>query len=134
MITITKDELNRLELTGMSEQEIATHIGVTRQGLYLYRKRISAPQVMRSDKGTEKIPAEDKRARYNAYMNEYRRTHKAKRNQRQQRQIVLQVLGRRLKPGEVMHHIDGNPANNAHNNLVICTQSYHIGVLHGSRG
>ncbi|WP_374043805.1 hypothetical protein [uncultured Desulfovibrio sp.] len=29
-----------------------------------------------------------------------------------------------------MHHIDGNKANNAKANLIICTHSYHIALHH----
>lgn len=39
------------------------------------------------------------------------------------------ALGRPLKKGEVVHHIDGNPRNNNNTNLLICTQSYHC-LLH----
>lgn len=35
------------------------------------------------------------------------------------------VLGRRLKPGECVHHIDLNKANNENSNLLICTLEYH---------
>ncbi len=40
------------------------------------------------------------------------------------------VLHRSPQKNEVLHHIDGNPANNNHDNLIICTQSYHISVFH----
>jgi recombinational DNA repair protein (RecF pathway) len=46
------------------------------------------------------------------------------------RVIAEKILGRPLKSREVIHHVDCNPANNAHDNLVICpNQSYHM-LLH----
>lgn len=35
------------------------------------------------------------------------------------------VLGRGLQPNEMVHHIDGDPANNTNSNLLICTKRYH---------
>lgn len=39
--------------------------------------------------------------------------------------IAESILGRKLKKGECVHHIDGNGLNNANSNLMICTTSYH---------
>lgn len=44
--------------------------------------------------------------------------------------VAERALGRPLPPGAVVHHVDGNPANNAPSNLVICpSQKYHA-LLH----
>ncbi len=41
-------------------------------------------------------------------------------------EIAERALGHPLPYGAQVHHVDGNPANNAHNNLVICpSQAYH---------
>lgn len=46
------------------------------------------------------------------------------------RVLLEEVLGRSLVPGEVVHHRDGNRQNNDPANLVLTTQSRHVG-LHG---
>lgn len=47
--------------------------------------------------------------------------------ERLEHQIVMEKhLGRRLKPGEVVHHRDGNKQNNRVKNLELTTQSKHI--------
>lgn len=44
--------------------------------------------------------------------------------------IAEQILGRRLKGEEQVHHFDENTFNNAHPNLVICpNRAYHM-LLH----
>jgi hypothetical protein len=42
------------------------------------------------------------------------------------RVVMGQTLGRPLAPGEVVHHIDGDKANNEPANLHLTTQSEHI--------
>ena len=46
------------------------------------------------------------------------------------RVIAEKVLGRKLKSHEVVHHHDENGLNNIHNNLLICTRSYHACLHH----
>ena len=44
--------------------------------------------------------------------------------------VARNVLGRDLKRDEVVHHVDNIPGNDINNNLVICTEKYHLTVLH----
>ena len=39
--------------------------------------------------------------------------------------IAEHALGRSLRKGEVIHHIDGNKVNNRNSNLLICSASFH---------
>ena len=44
------------------------------------------------------------------------------------RVVMEQMIGRPLKKGEVVHHIDGDPHNNRPDNLQLITQSIHINL------
>ena len=50
----------------------------------------------------------------------YKRTTYKKFNNRLEHRVVAErMLGRKLKPGEVVHHIDGNRQNNTPENLMV---------------
>lgn len=46
------------------------------------------------------------------------------------RQVAAEKLGRALRPGEVVHHINGNSWDNAPENIVVITQSIHARIHH----
>ncbi len=49
------------------------------------------------------------------------------------RLIASRVLGRPLVDGEIIHHLNRNPADNTNENLIICDQSYHDFLHHKMR-
>jgi hypothetical protein len=53
-------------------------------------------------------------------------TYRKQHGRHQHRVVAEQMLGRPLKPGEIVHHIDGNKHNNDPSNLQVMTQSEHI--------
>ena len=48
------------------------------------------------------------------------------RSQYKHREIVEEVLQRKLTRYEVVHHVDNDPMNNAKTNLLVCNQKYHM--------
>lgn len=51
------------------------------------------------------------------------------------RLVMERALGRYLEPGEVVHHVDENPSNNALENLrLFASQGEHVRVGHATRG
>lgn len=47
-------------------------------------------------------------------------------NERMHHTIGESIMGRPLSRSEVVHHFNGNPIDNRHINLIICSQSYHM--------
>ena len=58
----------------------------------------------------------------------YKMSYQARKNGREHQIIAEIMIGRPLKPNEVVHHIDGNKRNNDANNLIVVTRSEHIRI------
>ena len=50
------------------------------------------------------------------------------------RMVAERMLGRKLKPGEVVHHIDGNKRNNVPENLIVFSSQSEHAKWHGLHG
>lgn len=57
-------------------------------------------------------------------------TYKKLNGRHQHRVVAEQMLGRPLKRGEIVHHIDGNKHNNSPENLAVMTQADHLRLHH----
>ena len=62
--------------------------------------------------------------------NSYEKTH----GRHTHRIVAEQKLGRPLKSGEIVHHIDGNKRNNKPDNLMVMTQAEHCRLHFKKRG
>lgn len=54
-------------------------------------------------------------------------------SKREHKVIMENLIGRRLQPNEIVHHIDGNKLNNEPTNLLLMTQSEHTKYHMGQR-
>ncbi len=64
------------------------------------------------------------------YMSVYTGVVDGKSNYRAEHLLISEkALGRKLKKGEVVHHVNGDKLDNRNKNLLICSNEYH-GYLH----
>ena len=94
-------------------------------GMHAQRvRRYGDPHYVTSEADWKRLCREAhlKRVGDNVKPTTYRKLH----NRHAHRVIAEQMLGRPLKRGEIVHHVDGNKHNNDPSNLQVMTQSEHV--------
>ena len=114
-------------LAGMTGAEMAARVGCSVPPIQAALKRLGLKRPAKPRAGVlagDRNPAWSggRRPRSDGYIEVWTHT-----GVRLEHQVVMeQVIGRPLSPGEVVHHIDENKANNAPSNLKLTTQAEHI--------
>lgn len=120
--------------SGMSMGDIAKKIGITPSGVRKYFVKYGI--VRRGNTDQLKISPEanpnwrgGRRLKKSGYVEVYCPDHPNanKRKCVYEHQLVMEkVIGRYIKTGEVVHHIDGNKSNNDPKNLMLLTNEEHV--------
>lgn len=150
---IDRNELQRLcQDPSLSLAQIAARLGVSRQRIHQVIKRegLSKPRPVRPPRPTIICPRCGGRKSDQATLcrkcfadmphggvctvdsKGYRRLprHLQKRHGLlfEHQLVAMQKIGRPLRDGEEVHHIDGNPMNNHPDNLMVVTRAEHIAI------
>lgn len=124
--TFDHDQAAALYLSGASLSQVASEVGTTAE---LVRKALDRMGIERRARGAQSGEANHQfvggvRPRADGYL--IQRGSRAK--QLEHRVIAERALGRSLKADEVVHHINCNRNDNRPENLLICTQAYHMAL------
>jgi len=146
--SITLSDVVEMEREGLGDRRIGERLGISKSGFRKIRDKMgwtrSCPAI-RFDSGKQRKPLksdEEKRENRNAYMRKYRKENPqchhrtAYENGKyvggRSRKVCSIILGRPLKPNEVVHHIDGIGYNdNPENLMVFATQKDHLAFHRG---
>lgn len=126
-----RDQVIAWAQQGMSQTEIAHRVGTNRRYVrrLLIEEDIALPRQKLAGKHNPHWKGGRMTDKQGYILVKMRGHHLANRHGyvREHRLIAEDMLGRALRPGEVVHHIDGNPANNDPDNLsVYQTNASHL--------
>lgn len=137
-------EIARLYAAGLPASEIAPRFNVTTKPILRALRRMGIAILSRGDRQRGKPWSESRRSKtpilvrtksLGALGNKGLSSHgyvrvNTGRLQRKYEHIVIaeKALGRRLKSGEVVHHINTNQSDNRPQNLLICSHGYHLAL------
>lgn len=119
-----KDEIQHLiEEMGLTQRETAEQLGIGRRSVERCCSEYQLRTQRRGPRGGSRHPNwKGGRVKLGAYWYIYRPDHPhcTKKHQVAEHRLVMEAkLGRYLLPTEVVHHIDGDPENNAPENLEV---------------
>lgn len=127
VVKVNTEDLNRLYWEcGMSVRQIADLLQVDDATLHSHMRRSGIK--LRAQKQSMKTGRKSPNWKGGTYktIDGYTRLSSGKRrNMLEHRMVAEQILGRKLRTGEMVHHINGMRDDNRNINLLICTRSYH---------
>ena len=126
MIQVICEECGKIVFQSPAQVRRSKQHFCSRKCHMIHMNRIMNPERMTPEVREKLRSAKLGKGKGKTYMKTYgRHTHRV---------VAEEKLGRPLKKGEVVHHIDGNKRNNDPSNLMVMTQSEHCRIHFSKKG